>query len=73
MNVPDAAWQAGEHTGWPADAVMAYAAATLGLRTALTWWLIPNPDLGERTPALVCGEGGGRQVAGLLRAEGVTA
>lgn len=74
MNAVDAAWQAGEATGWPGDAVMAYAAAVLGLRGALTWWLLPNRLLGDRTPAYVCAEGDGAAVAGCLRAmaEGVT-
>lgn len=66
MNATEAAWQAGEACGWPPDAVMALAAARLGLRGALTWWLLPNRGLGERTPALVCSEGSGRQVAYVL-------
>lgn len=72
MNAVEAAWQAGEATGWPPDAVMALAAARLGLRGALTWWLLPNRMLGERTPALVCAEGGGSQVAAVLARKGAT-
>lgn len=62
----DAARLAGQADGWTTGAVQTYATAVLGLRAALTWWLIPCPALGERTPRLACVQGDGSLVAGVL-------